>query len=151
FDATPLAEWQKSVLMAIQLTDGPPQLTQLGNGNCPSVSPDGKRIAFLSNAESDEQGAYVMNADGSERTKVGSYGRTKWSPDGRTIMISTFGDPCAVSLLDVASGRETPVRLADQQIFSIPNWAGAGTIVAAVGGQTADAIALLDVTQPDDI
>jgi hypothetical protein len=151
FDATPLTDWANSVVMMIQLTETAPQLSQLGKGNCPSVSPDGQRIAFLSNAEGEDHGAYTMNADGSERTKVGSYGRTKWSSDGRTIMISSFGDPCQISLLDVASGTEKPIRLADQQLFSIPNWAGAGTIVAAVGGQTADAIALLDVTEPDDV
>ncbi len=153
FDATPMTMWSLSRLMAIELGDGPPKLADLGMGNCPSSSPDGERIAFLSNEEGPETGIYVMKADGSDRTRLGSYGRPKWSPDGRQILISSFSNPCQVSLMDVETTETKSLRLPDHQFFRIPYWADAGTIVASIGIGTvaADTVALLDVTDPDAV
>ena len=65
----------------------------------PSWSPDGKRIAFLSE-RSDPRSLHVMNADGSEVTHMGGRFRMvgvkpSWSPDGSRIAftsIESIGD-----------------------------------------------------------
>ena len=49
FDATPGTNWQLSRLMSIEIQDGRPRFTDLGPGNCATLSPDDKRIAFLLN------------------------------------------------------------------------------------------------------
>jgi hypothetical protein len=147
-DATPLADWDKSRLMAIRLGEGPPKVTHLGPGSCPNLTPDGKQIFFLSNAPGAESGLYVMNADGSNRALLGSYGRPKLSPDGRRILVASFSDPCQVSLIDIGAAIEHPIELPDLKFSPIPSWADAGTIVAPVGAAAADTIALLDVADP---
>ena len=56
-------------------------------GSMPAWSPDGKRIAFVSNRAGGYQ-VFVMNANGTDPTKVtaitGAYWPT-WSPDGKRI------------------------------------------------------------------
>lgn len=146
FDATPKTDWANSLLYCIDSGDASPKFKNLGLGNCPSFSPDGKRIAFLSNAKDVESGIYIMNADDSNRTLLGSYGRPKWSPDGRQILISSFSSPCEVSLIDVETAKVGTIQIADRQIFPFPSWADEGTIVAAIGTDVADSIALIDVT-----
>ena len=42
------------------------------------------------------------------------------------------------------------LKIPDQKIFSIPSWAGEGTIIAAIGAEAGDTIALVDVTDPDE-
>ena len=148
FDATPMTLWSFSHLMEIELGGGPPKLADLGMGNCPTLSPDGGRIAFLSNEEGRERGVYVMKANGADRVLLGSYGRPKWSPDGRQILISSFSNPCQISLMDVETTETRPLKLPDHQIFTIPSWADAGTIVAPIGTEAADTVALLDVADP---
>jgi dipeptidyl aminopeptidase/acylaminoacyl peptidase len=55
----------------------------------PRWSPDGRRLAFLSNRGGDEQQIYIMNAAGGEaqaRTKgKSSISKFAWSADGKTI------------------------------------------------------------------
>ena len=89
-----------------------------------------------------------MSADGSGRAYFNSYGRPKWSPDGREVLISGFNDPPTTSLLDPdRKGRRRPVKLPGRTIFPIPSWAGPNVIVAVTGDEAPDAIALLDVTR----
>ena len=58
----------------------------------PSWSPDGSRIAFVSDRTGSPQ-IYVMNADGSDQRRLtfqGSYNTNPaWSPDGRWIAYET--------------------------------------------------------------
>ena len=55
---------------------------------CPSISPDGKRIAFASDRDGDYE-IYIMNRDGSNQqrltTTVGLDLHPAWSPDGSKI------------------------------------------------------------------
>jgi TolB protein len=66
------------------------RLTSTGFNYDPVWSPDGRRIAFVSNRDTAEQ-IYVMNADGSQQTRLiaGERGLDEagaaWSPDGRRI------------------------------------------------------------------
>jgi TolB protein len=60
-----------------------------------AVSPDGRRIAFVSNRSGTNQ-IYVMNADGSRQRQLTAFGlrddvhNPSWSPDGRKIAFSGF-------------------------------------------------------------
>ena len=80
-----------------RLTDNP------AGDTWPSWSPDGRRIAFHSsrddpdpNDDEDVWDIYVMNADGSDLTRLtdnsawDSYPR--WSPDGQRIAFQSYGD-----------------------------------------------------------
>jgi Tol biopolymer transport system component len=66
---------------------GKQQLTSDGGGG-PAVSPDGKKIAYWSQADGDFE-VYLINADGSGRKQLtqngGNDALPAWSPDGRAI------------------------------------------------------------------
>ena len=65
------------------------------NGALPVVSPDGKRVAFISNIEGNSD-IYVINADGSGRSRVTNTpvaeGAPSWSADGKEILFSVGRD-----------------------------------------------------------
>ena len=78
------------VWMYDKKTHSPRQFTYSSKSETyPRWSPDGKRLAFLSNRGGDEQQIYVMNATGGEaqaRTKgKSSVSKFAWSADGKTI------------------------------------------------------------------
>jgi len=54
-----------------------------------AISPDGSKIAFTGQGDDGNLDIYVMNADGSDVTRLTTDGATEqfpqWSPDGRTI------------------------------------------------------------------
>ncbi len=147
FDATPWTEWTLSRLKSIEVDAGRLTFRDLGLGNSPTFSPAGDRIAFLLNSGA-EPGVWMMNADGSERRPLGDYGRPRWSPDSRQFMIASFSNPCQVTLMGVRPEKSGPLQVPGQNIFSVPSWEGAGTIVAVIGTDVGDTIALLDVTDP---
>ena len=68
----------------------------LGEGRSPDVSPDGRKIAFITG-----QALWTMNPDGSGRRRLvqherGMMWRLAWSPDGRRIahiFYTEIGDP----------------------------------------------------------
>ena len=151
FDATPGSNWDQTHLFAVDSGETRPRITDLGPGNCPSPSPDGKQIAFLLNsgAVPDAQaGLWIMNSDGSGRRPLGSHGRPYWSPDNRRLLIVSFSDPCELTLLDVDAGKTLPVLVPGLEVRSIPSWVNPNTIVAALGTEDARTIALVDLTDP---
>jgi Tol biopolymer transport system component len=152
FDATPGAEWNRTHLFAIDPGETRPKITDLGAGNCPSPSPDGKHIAFLLNSGAMpgvESGLWIMNSDGSGRRHLDAYGRPYWSPDNRQLLIVSFSDPCRLTLMDVETGKTQPVEVPGNQVYSVPSWVDKNTLVAVLGTGNDRAIALIDVTNPE--
>jgi Tol biopolymer transport system component len=147
-DATPGTQWSLTRLKMIEVGDGRPTVTDLGTGNCPAFAPADHRIAFLSNADGAPTGVWLMKADGSDRRLLGAYGVPKWSPDGRRMMIVSFGNPRQVTLMDADPQKSGALNIPDGQIFSVPSWADAGSIVAAIVSDEGDALALVDVRDP---
>src|SRR6266403_2099416 len=61
----------------------------------PKFSPDGKRIAFLSDRDGNEN-VWIMNADGSDVKQLskdasGEFASPSWSPDGNYVLVSKAG------------------------------------------------------------
>lgn len=95
----------------------------------PTISPDGKRIAF----ESDRSGAqevWVANLDGSDAVQLSNFhaltGSPRWSPDGRRIAFdSRVTGEAALYLVD-------PSTALSRRIFtngipaSVPTWSADG-------------------------
>jgi WD40-like Beta Propeller Repeat len=150
FDATPGTQWSLTRLKSIEWGRSRPTVTDLGSGNCPSFSPGDDRIAFLSNADGAQTGVWMMKPDGTDRRLLGDYGIPKWSPDGRQMMIVSFGEPRQVTLMDTNPAKSGVLQLTDLQFHSIPSWADKETIVAVIGAKEGDQVALIDVSDPQN-
>ncbi|WP_165067193.1 TolB family protein [Paludisphaera rhizosphaerae] len=153
FDSSPGMVWSKTRLKSIDLTDDRLKVADLGLGNCPSFSPDGKRIAYLVNhgaAPDLKYGVWTMQSDGSDRRRHEVFGIPKWSPDGKQLLIVRFGSPVEMSLMDVESDQVQPIRLPGYKIHSSPSWAGPGTLVAVASSDEGAAVVFLDVTNPSE-
>jgi len=83
----------------------------------PTWSPDGSRIAFVSDRETELENLYVMNADGSGIRRLTDMTRVccpAWSPDGTRIAFSSWGEhgkaepEPAVFVVDVETGQVSP-------------------------------------------
>ena len=151
FDAGRPQQVQRARLRSIELAAGELKMSDLGVGNCPTWSPAGDQIAFFLNpggVPDAEPGVWLMNADGSQRRRLGSFGRPKWSPDGRRFMLIDFAIPTDVTLMDSNGKTDVDLQIPDLQIFTTPAWVSDDTIVAVVGRESGDTIALIDVTDP---
>jgi Tol biopolymer transport system component len=159
FDATPGMAFGKSRVHLVHTVAGQLQLADLGPGNCPSSSPDGKQLAFHLNAGAvtgASAGVWLMHSDGTNRRKLDEdlFGIPKWSPDGRRILVTTFSSPCQLTVVDGVEGAAKPVaktvKLAGGEFFSVPSWADDGkSIVAVVKVGREVSISLLNVTDPE--
>ena len=112
------------------------------------------RLVFLLNpgaVPGAETGVWIMQADGTERRRLGGYGRPWWSPGGHQFLIISFANPRDVTLIDDRpNARSGPVHIADHKIFAMASWAGDHTIAAVIGAEAGEAIALVDVTNPEE-
>src|SRR5262249_11881857 len=76
FEAGSGPEWPRARLWSIEVRDGRPTYTCLGDGNDPTFSPDDKRIVFLLHAGNEAGaggGLWMMSANGSGRHRVGDF------------------------------------------------------------------------------
>ncbi len=147
-------DWPRARLFAIEVRDGRPSFTRLGDGNNPTFSPDDKRIAFTLHAGNEAGaggGVWMMNADGSGRHRAGDFGAPFWSPDGREFLVNSYSVRTRSTVINLETEEEGAVVVPGHQIVSWPSWAGPGMLVSALapkGKYEGDSIALLDVRNP---
>ena len=109
--------------------DSPAEDTQ------PAFSPNGEQIAFRS--EREPSGIYIMGASGENLRRVTDFGyQPSWSPDGKEIVVGTFG-PAAPSVrqgldnglwsVNVETGAKRELLKADA---TFPAWSPNGKRVA---------------------
>jgi Tol biopolymer transport system component len=94
--------------------DGSGQRLLLGgrpSDGLPAWSPDGKRIAFVRDAQ-----IAIMNADGEEVRLLARGSRKgthpQWSPDGRRILFT--GDPWGIYVMNADGSNPAEVPIAGQ-------------------------------------
>ena len=112
----------------------------------PTISPQGDKIAFISD-RNDYFDVYIMSAlDGEILKKVISGQKTNnfeemhlltpgitWSPDGKRIALAAkAGEGDAIFLIDVASGKQEKIHLDLDGVFSV-NWSNDGNLLTFVG------------------
>jgi Tol biopolymer transport system component len=113
----------------------------------PSISPDGRRIAFTVQAGERAQ-LYVMNADGTATRRIAEQldvrGAPAWSPDGRTLAIAANenGEP---HLFKVPVDGATPVPLV-REYSTDPAWSPNGELVVYSGADVGTRFSVKAVT-----
>ena len=145
FDAMTADQVALSHIKMIEVVEGRLTVKDLGIGNCPTFSPDDRRIAFLFNP-GPQAGVWVMLPDGSQRETLGSYGRPRWSPYGYQMMMTSFSSPCSVTIMDANPEKSGRLQVPGTRIYSVPTWADDRTLVAVIGSE--DTIALIDTSIP---
>ena len=89
----------------------------------PSWSPDGTKIAYWSLFEAPLGGIYVMNADGSDQTKLATGQFPSWSPDGTKIAFTSYRDGNNDIYVMNADDGSDQTRLTDSpDIDAYPDW-----------------------------
>jgi RNA polymerase sigma factor (sigma-70 family) len=154
FQAGTMRDWPRGRIWAIDVRDGRPTYTDLGEGNDPTFSPDDRSIAFLLHAsvEAGMGGSVMMMLpDGSERHHVTNIGSPFWSPFGRELLINSYSLPTKSMLFNLETKKGRVIDIPDQQIFSWPSWVGPHMVVTALAPKEnyeGDSIALLDISEP---
>ncbi|MBU0975713.1 hypothetical protein KJ918_02860 [Patescibacteria group bacterium] len=107
------------------------QVTSFYHASDPDWSPGGNRLVFEGIAEEGEDvGLYLINADGSGLTKIGSDHNPSWSPvDNRILLRDDCRGGCSLILIDLDKGWENKVRLASQ-INEQGSWSPDGKKIA---------------------
>jgi Tol biopolymer transport system component len=115
----------------------------------PAISPQGDKIAFISD-RNDYFDVYIMSAlDGEILDKVVSGQKTNdfeemhlltpgltWSPDGKKIALAVkAGEHDAIIMVNVESGEKEKIELDLDGIFSV-NWSKDGRLLTFVGVKT---------------
>ena len=154
FSAGTTSDWPRGRIWAIDVRDGKPAYTELGEGNDPTFSPDDKSIAFLLHAsvEAGMGGAVMMmRADGSGRHRLTEFGSPFWSPFDGELLINSYSLPSKSEIFNLKTKKGRVIEVPDHQVFSWPSWVGPRTVVTALAPKETsegDSIVLLDVSEP---
>ncbi|MCA9026054.1 MAG: PD40 domain-containing protein [Planctomycetaceae bacterium] len=152
FDATPGRKWNQTQMMMLDATADDADVTVVGFGNCPTISPNGKQVSYRLNRDAlpgTEPGVWVQDLNGEELLPLGIIGYPRWSPDGDKILVSGYGFS-QLTLVDVATSEQVELKLDGLEFRSNPYWVdGSSTIIGLFVSQTDAKIALIEVSQPD--
>jgi serine/threonine-protein kinase len=152
-----MASARRSLIAFVSDRDGPDAIGNLGNqeiytmnpdgsdqrrlthdkapDNAPTFSPDGNRIAFMSQRAGGFE-LFVMNVDGSDQKQLthltehgGSAVAPAWSPDGKRIAFTTRIPPIAIYVINADGTGATRVS-DDGGGASNPAWSPDGRMIA---------------------
>ena len=106
-------------------------IRHLGAGNTPTWSPDDSQIAYMvnpGNPDNVSPGAWIMNADGTNKRKFGQGWYTRWSPDGKEIcVLNPESNPYSLLLYHTETGERRQILGGDiEVIFGGANWSRDG-------------------------
>lgn len=110
----------------------------------PEMSPDGKKVIFLSDKETRERQVWVMNSDGSDQTRItgvpGHKSRPTFSPDGSLIAIQIDNPSAQIYLMNPDGSGLKNISNND---FSdrYPSWSGDGRQLTFTSIRQVDAAA----------
>jgi tol-pal system beta propeller repeat protein TolB len=114
------------------------RLTDKGDNWFPSFSPDGTRIAFVSNRDG-KRDIYLINPDGTNlvrlTTDVGASYQPAWSPDGKHLAFTThYGKNQEIFVID-ADGNNLVNLSSNESGDERPTWSPDGKFIAFASGR----------------
>jgi Tol biopolymer transport system component len=142
-----IAKREEPADYARQLTDHK-KSGAIYSGISPAITPQGDKIAFLSN-RNDYFDVFIMNTiDGEVLDKLVSGQTTNnfeelkiltpaitWSPDGKRVAMATkAGEHDAIVIIDTESGDENKIEFDLDGVFSV-DWSHQGDMLAFVGNR----------------
>jgi dipeptidyl aminopeptidase/acylaminoacyl peptidase len=107
---------------------GTGRLTNSGSESEPKWSPDGTRIAFVSERDGNKN-IYVMNADGSGQTRLTATPQDErwptWSPDGKKIAFADLQNGDVVTMSPDGSNQTVVIDRGPNEVYDL-SWSPKG-------------------------
>ncbi len=86
---------------------------------CPRWSRDGKQIVFdATDAMTRQTSVYIVNSDGTGRTRIGEGARAAWSPDDKQLAIEVRGGPRSVQVQNLDGTGRTHIAVGSSPCWS---------------------------------